>query len=76
MIHKNKFMLAVAMLLSILMLCSCSETDADVIYPKEPTESEAITSGQPEVMAEQESETAGEVFVQVCGAVRTPANKR
>ncbi len=72
MIHKNKFMLAVAMLLSILMLCSCSETDADVIYPKEPTESEAITSGQPEVMAEQESETAGEVFVQVCGAVRTP----
>ncbi len=30
MIHKNKFMLAVAMLLSILMLCSCSETDADV----------------------------------------------
>lgn len=71
MIHKIKFVFAV--LFSMSMLCSCSETDTDVIYPKEHTESDAVTSGQREETAELASGTeGGEVFVQICGAVRTP----
>ncbi|MCI8669094.1 MAG: ComEA family DNA-binding protein [Lachnospiraceae bacterium] len=72
MIHKNKFMLAVVILLSMFTLCSCFENDTDFIYPKEHRESETVTSGQQEEMVGQVSETEGEVFVQVCGAVRTP----
>ena len=65
MTYKNKFVLVV--LMSMYVLCSCSETDADVIYPEEHKEPGTVTSGW-----EQVSETEGEVFVQICGAVRTP----
>lgn len=70
MTYKNKFVLVV--LMSMYVLCSCSETDADVIYPEEHKEPETVTSGWQEAAAEQVSETEGEVFVQICGAVRTP----
>ncbi len=70
MTYKNKFVLVV--LMSMYVLCSCSETDADVIYPEEHKEPETVISGWQEAAAEQVSETEGEVFVQICGAVRTP----
>lgn len=74
MIKQNKYMIILTIMISLSILYACSNDKSEVIYSNDNAESGAVTSEHRKETAEAVSETltTGEVYVQVCGAVRTP----
>lgn len=74
MIKQNKYMIILTIMISLSILYACSNDKSEVIYSNDNAESGAVTSEHRKETAEAVSETMtiGEVYVQVCGAVRTP----